>query len=89
MAAWVSVSELSSRLVYEPWMAGFIRNFLLWRLQIWSVDGCGEPRTLRGWVSVSGRCEQERGSGALSGSECDLGNNLTPCPASLFDVSLP
>lgn len=67
-------------------MAGFIRNFLLWRLQIWSVD---EPRTLWGSVSVSGRCEQERGSGASSGSECDLGNNLTPCPASLFDVSVP
>lgn len=42
-----------------------------------------------GWVSVSGRCEQERGPGALGGSECELGrgqSNLTPCPASLFDL---
>jgi hypothetical protein len=29
-------------------MAAFIRNLLLRRLQIWSVDGCSHPRTL-GW----------------------------------------
>lgn len=78
-------------------MAAFIRNLLLRRLQIWSLDGCSHPRTSGwgeggGWVSVSGRCEQERGSGALGGSECEPGrgqNSLILCPASLIDASLP
>lgn len=84
----MSDSELSSRLVYKLWMG----CILLRRLEIWSVDGCSQPSTLGGWVSVRGRCEQERRSGALGGSECEPGrgqNSLTPCPASLLDASLP
>lgn len=85
----MSVSKLSSGLVYEPGIARFIRNFASEAADL-ARGWLHEPR--RDWTSVSGRSEQEKGTGALGGSECELGrgqSNLNPCPPSLPGVNPP